>query len=223
MNNFISDFLKSKLIIGFAAFGAVFSLVLGLISRAHPLTLLSRALIAAFIMGVMGAFIHFFLKKNLSEEDYNSIFNPDAVTSEPPPAPSAGSRIDVTDNSELAPEDIYSSSGSQPVADTAPVLKRESVSGDAGGFQDMSFGSAPPHNPSDENLNPVQYQDESQLAEKAAAAENRREDMNAIRNAAAQSHTSGKGDVKVKIGNKVINTDASIIAKSIKTILHRDS
>ena len=103
------EHLNNKITMAFAAFGAFLSLFLSLFHAVDPLHLLLRMLISAFILGglvVVGQLIVF---KFVPEEDLKILFSSkEDMTSAPPKTPAAGSKIDISDDSSMSAEELYS-------------------------------------------------------------------------------------------------------------------
>jgi len=104
--------MKSKLVIGFSLFGMFLSLLLGLLSGIALGFVLLRMLISGFIMGGIGVGVFLLLRSVLSEEEMNSLLallknesREDTSVSESTNA--SGSNVDVTDDTELEPSDLF--------------------------------------------------------------------------------------------------------------------
>lgn len=98
------NILKSKIIIGFAVFGALFSFLLAIFAGVSLFWLIVRIFAGGILMGSIGFGLDFFLRQSLSDDDYKSLFRKAAADNDP-----LGSmnKVDITADAGLAPEEEY--------------------------------------------------------------------------------------------------------------------
>jgi hypothetical protein len=227
---FMQIFLKSKIIMFFGLFGFLFSMVLCIFSGTSLLLILTKSIAGGIILGALGLGLEFFIQKTLSEEDYNSLFFKSADVSpreKMQGIDAAGTeegykpdhKIDLTEDAEQNTDALY-----QDMYKNTPAgVQAGSKSGDSDG--DSYNEDAIPKNEntgvtdSSPDYTPPSaiHEDLSRLSEV-----NKEEKIKKDTHINAISHSGQDSKVSFKLKNKVINADPEIVAKAIKTILHRE-
>lgn len=227
----MQDLLKSKMILYFAAFGFVFSFLLGLVSRGSVFALVIRSIISGLIMGIIGFGVEYFLKTTLSEEDYYNLFqsskNNNPIESDPL---AAGKKVvDMMDDSSVNGADAYTEMYSQrnteqemnSTRDEVPVYKASKPlvqeTPIPASFQEDDFTTAPRVKAFEEQDSSDPHDIKEDLNKLGEA---RKEEQ--MKRQPAASSIGGEGTISFKVKNKTINADPQIIAKAIKTVLHKD-
>jgi len=225
----IQELLKSKIIIVFAAFGALFAFLLGIFSRVDFIMLLFRSLLGGIIFGALGAALHIFLQKSLSPEDYQALMGEKSGESSGQAlAENRKPRVNVVDDSEISAASLYrhdsletsDSLSDEGTSQETPVMKPETGgAGNAGGFQEMQFGgiSGGPEESGQTSDYGIDHPMESKNSSPTAVIQDD------IRKIQESVHDSSNGEVRFKAGGKMINTDPKIVARAIQTILRKDS
>jgi hypothetical protein len=93
------------LIIYFAIFGAAFSLILGLVTGVHVVSLLIRVFVSAIAMAAVAVGILFLVKKFIPEKDLNDLLGKES-SQESIEEPDIARRVDITDDDTMTAEDI---------------------------------------------------------------------------------------------------------------------
>ena len=206
--------LKNKLVIGFAIFGAGLALVLGLAFRVSLPAVLFRMLIGALLMGALAFGLDFFLKSSLSPEDYRSLMGEESSRESVSPS----STLDIVEESpdESAYAELYASSPSVETAtrqdSDSELLGVSSPANDA--FQEQSFSDAP-------RVSPIALDDADEMKPAQAVGEDLQK-LNQAKKEETLKRTAATGQVKFNAGSKQVSADPEIIAKAIRTVLHRE-
>lgn len=232
------DLIKSKLVLYSAAFGAVFSLILGLVSGVHVTTLLVRVLISGIAMGALALGLQVLIKKFIPAEDIDALLgrNKSGDTAGYDDKSVPGRKIDITDDDDMTADEIYQADrfGKVPSDDAEPNYGRaeeEAPISEPGEstFRETDFNEMPRVQASGIET----FGDEMDKEIKAEAPTDEKEEM--IRGeldrlkeqsrgepASSPAESRPKGDGSFKVGNTKVNADPKIIAKAIRTVLHRD-
>ncbi len=213
------SYLKSKIVIAFAIFGAALALVLGLLSRVGVAWLSVRILAGALLMGCLGFGLDFFLRQSLSPEDYEELFRKKSPDESSPETAAPG--LDVVDEPGLAPDQEYSAlykdTGNPDHAETT----RADVSDGSGGQDEPTAAAnpAPAFQPDDSASIPRVTRN---VPPDIGAPDRSDEDKSG--RPFAERTVSGTGDtsVKFKMGAKSVTADPKVIAKAIRTVLQRE-
>jgi hypothetical protein len=241
------NYLKSKLTIGFAIFGAGFSLVLGAISRIPVVPLLIRVLVSGFVMGGVGILILVLTKRFLPEEEIKEVFSKDEKSIGAAHKVNA-SKLDVVDDSEITPEDLIEDVEDNEFLglNAAGINKKNAMYADdeieeidiekktqnmskpperaRSDFKEISFEDAPRvyvgDSPAEREEETPVSQDDLIKSELDRLKEKAKGGTTELENF-SQSHRTG-GDSSFTIGNKKISADPKLIARAIKTVLKRD-
>lgn len=241
------ELIKNKVIIGFAVFGAAVSLILGLISRTSPATLLFHAIISALLLGGAGLGLVFFLKQSLSEEDFQSLINlklkesSGEDTLEKKPVKNINILDENSDDETQSYESLYRS---ESVPKT-PSYKVKETNQD---FTENALHSVPEVNDkiatSEMEMNddkafkaddvetmpkvsPIPHEDGPALQEQNAGIQDDLGRLGEVKKEEQMKKSginlkSGGEGVKFRVGNKNVTADPKVIADAIKTVLHRE-
>jgi hypothetical protein len=231
------NILKSKIIIGFAAFGALFSFLLAIFAGVTVFWLIVRIFAGAILMGSLGFGLDFFLRQSLSEDDYKALFRKPAAGSE---TLTGGKNLDITDEAGLSPEEEYKNmyqdetAGKSAGSDGPPVF-------DNGGYVSppSATDSAPAPEYPDTYTPPPQpgqkafQEDDLDSVPRISATDGLDTTQGGLKDPetmareikvkqAFAANPNVDGSVKFNVGKKKITADPKIIAKAIRTVLQRD-
>jgi hypothetical protein len=237
------NILKSKIIIGLAAFGALFSFLLAIFAGVTVFWLIVRIFAGAILMGSLGFGLDFFLRQALSEEDYKALLQKPAANNEPL---GSAKKFDVTDEAALSPEEEYKNMYQNEALDKSAGAETKPVF-DNGGYVSppSSVDSAPAQEYPDSYKMPPQSAQQSGAKTVSQANSFQEEDLSAaprvttmggndpVQNIgnldreikakqAFAANPNIDGSVKFNIGKKKVTADPKVIAKAIRTVLQRD-
>jgi len=233
----MQDLIKSKIIISFSFFGIAFTFLLSLLSGSSIAMVFIKSILGGLILGGVGAALDFFLKKSLSPEDYDRLIQfggkmENSINSE--------HRLDVVDET---PEDSiksYQELYQHNEEDNIPSGELGKVSSD---IASDGVITEPPvesdsHPEEERNLSPdsafheqfkeqdfssipkVSFPDERVSSKEISySEETSRNDT--IKEGKFKKASKEEG-VTFKLKNRVITADPGLVAKAIKTILHKE-
>ncbi len=247
----MQNILKSKIILFFGLFGIAFSLLLSVFSGTSILLIAAKTIIGGFLMGGIGAGLDFFLKRTLSQVEYDSLFlfteaGPKGKIPEQP----LNYKIDVTDETAVNPEsayqDLYKNAAGEDTNNTPEETIPPSQSQSEPYLQETDYpNNEMPHSiddtvntqneenfktgygrdssiePDSVNIENSEIDRSSNLSEETSSLgeAGREEDLKKQGRLGASSQDKA---VSFRLKNKVINADPAIVAKAIRTILHKD-
>lgn len=203
--------IKSKLVIGFSLFGMVLSLLLGLLSGIALGVVLLRMLISGFIMGGIGVGVFLLLRSVLPEEDMNSLLalvkNKSGENNSVSESTNvSGSNLDVTDDAELEPSDLFDKPVESPKRQESanefvkPSEENEDKIVDEDNFKEVDFSESAP------KIQPIEN-----------------DFSNSVPNSAPnQPAYSGGKSAKIQVNDRSLEVDPETMAKAIRTVLHKE-
>ncbi len=248
----MQNMLKNKIIIYFSLFGALFALILGAFSGSFIGIVILRAITGGVLMGGIGFGFDFFLKKALSEEDYNKLLSiNEASISIDKPVSQRTNTINVLDDENISNEKGYESlykNNSNPTGnETSDQIKSKLIynqvselnekhkdknesytSAKVSSQQEPFAGKSISPGKSTENNSQINFEadvfsDKDTISSKDDLI--RLKDViteEKIKKSSALKPGNIDGAIKFKVKNKNVTADPEIIAKAIKTVLHRD-
>lgn len=243
----MQQFLTSRFTLLMAAFGAGLALLLNLISGAGIAALLIRTLVSALILAVVAFLIQWLIDRFIPREHLDILFKGSSDSLPGQTENETGSRLDVTDDSALSPEELYSAgadndSDDEPVTrssfstprasdsellDTPPDFNRSAASpqdsdSSSDSFQETDFSQSPRVQPAREEMSETGFSSSETDASAPASSSFSDGDVK-LPPMQPQAESTGQRDVSFKVDNKKISADPKLIAKAIKTVLSRDS
>lgn len=230
----MQEIIKSKLILYFAIFGAAFSLILGLATGVYILTLLLRVLISAVAMAAVAVGVVFLMKKFIPEKDLNELLGKKTGGEEYEDQPqSPERRVDITDDDTMTAEDMYRASDgyTPPVSDNpdyrydAETPPEEGSDDEPDEFKETNFSDSPKVKVFDMGGEGVE-QDIVAEAPTDEKEEMIRNELDRLKERAKTNEPApdikSTSDGSFKVGKTKVTADPKIIAKAIRTVLHRD-
>lgn len=250
------DFLKNKLTIYFAIFGAGLSFVIGIISGIGVIWIIVRVLVSAVVMGLIAVGIQFLVKKYMPEDEVKKLFvkteETESNEAELPTRHNDKPTIDITDDSQMTPEEILQNTVLEDVdsvkteaglssittdtevsqdipLENASEQAKEQTNEQHPAFEETSFDDSPRVYVHEDNQNiDSSYNDNSidkntddVVANELNKLKERTKQQNK-NNSVVKAASGNSGEASFNIGNKRIHADPELIAKAIKTIVHRD-
>ncbi len=198
-------------------------MILCLISGTSFFSIVIKSIAGGIILGSIGFGIDYFFQRTLSQEDYNSLFkvSGSAIKESNDTELKQDHKFDVTENAEQNTEaiyqDLYKNNINNESADPESSKKANTESKISYNDYDIS--------PEDNSIPDAVSKFES----KPAGAIN--ENISKLNTVSKEEKIKNENhlnsmvhDNKVtfKLKNKVINADPGIVAKAIKTILHKE-
>lgn len=208
----------NKAVVISAGSAAVLSLLLGVIAGKGIVKILIQMIISGIAIGALVFLIGSFGSKLFPAEALDALKGKKSSGSgETSLKPESGKNLDLTDDGELSHNDLYSASeeDSEEVIPSTPSSEPDEQASfstsPSGGFQEETFENAP------------RIQTESSGSEDVSEETFRETASNQTTlNTTATQDLSHAGEVSFEVGDKKINADPKVIAKAIKTVLHRD-
>ena len=209
----------------FGLFGFLFSMILSIFSGTSIFLVLTKSIAGGIILGALGLGLEYFFQRTLSEEDYNSLFKTAGGSSRQnstgidmaaaPEEYKQEHKIDLTENADQNTDALYQ----DMYKNNTSGIPAGSKSGDSDNEDAMPVNdstevpdSAPDYTPPTE-----MHEDFSRLNEV-----NKEEKIRKDTHINSMNQAGQDSKVSFKLKNKVINADPEIVAKAIKTILHKE-
>lgn len=234
----MQNLIKSKIIISFGVFGLAFTFFLSLLSGSSFTMILMKSVLGGLILGGVGAALDFFLKRSLSSEDYSRLvrfgkgfesgvkdeYTLDVVDEAPEDSGKAYRELYRYNNEET---DLPREERNETIFDNTPGsittesdIRQAKYSGEEEKFspdiqkmeefKEEDFSNIPRVSSSEENISgkTASYSDDIPKVDKIKKEGFKKE--------------SGREGVTFKLKNRVITADPGLVAKAIKTVLHKE-
>ncbi|NPU99826.1 MAG: hypothetical protein HPY53_00435 [Brevinematales bacterium] len=240
----MKDVLLSKITLIAAVGGMFLALLLGIFAGVDFVSILIRMLIAGVLLGGAALGIQLLLPKFIGDDAMKTLFpnwggggGEESAISDS----SSSSRVDITDDSEMNADELYSGGG-EP--DDSPgysgsMSGTSDEDGNSGGdksvppttnkqFRELDFESdAPKVYPKDEDMGHIDHHEESGSS---GSGDYVTDELNRMKERAKEgppqetSNFTGNDATSsvFKVKNTRITADPKIIAKAIKTVMNRD-